>query len=182
MVWDVMVAAAFVVVSVAVLACFWVKHVLSWLKKPHRRVLPFPGSMILSRHRFREIVRSHSYAWPYIEHVAMRRRAGSLKWSALFRRIWSNHKEDTLISHATIITLIASSAWCIRNQEALANLLSPPSNVINQSELDSRWGVASHTLQSERSAVSVRSRPLPHRLHTSARLAGANIPQRWEAI
>jgi hypothetical protein len=125
MVWDVMVAAAFVVISVAVLACFWVKHVLSWLKKPHRRVLPFPCSMILSRHRFREIVRPHSYAWPYFDHVAMRRGAGSLKWSALFRRIWSNHKEDTLISHATIITLIASSAWCIRNQEALANLLSP---------------------------------------------------------
>jgi hypothetical protein len=38
MVWDVMVAAALVVVSVAaVLACFHVKHVLTWLKKPHRR-------------------------------------------------------------------------------------------------------------------------------------------------
>ena len=33
MVWDVMVAAAFVVVSVAVLACFSPKHVLTWLKK-----------------------------------------------------------------------------------------------------------------------------------------------------
>jgi hypothetical protein len=42
------------VVSVAVLACFSVKHVLTWLKKPRRRFLPFPGSMILSRHRFRE--------------------------------------------------------------------------------------------------------------------------------
>jgi hypothetical protein len=54
-----MVAAAFVVVSVAVLACFSVKHVLTWLKKPRRRFLPFPGFMILSRHRFREIVRPH---------------------------------------------------------------------------------------------------------------------------
>jgi len=59
MVWDVIVAAAFVVVSVAVLACFSMKHVLTWLKKPRRRFLPFPGFMILSRHRFREIVRPH---------------------------------------------------------------------------------------------------------------------------
>ncbi len=35
MVWDVMVAAAFVVVSVALLACFLVKFLLS-LKKPHQ--------------------------------------------------------------------------------------------------------------------------------------------------
>ena len=34
MVWDVMVAAAFVVVSVAVLACFGFKLFLTWLKKP----------------------------------------------------------------------------------------------------------------------------------------------------
>jgi hypothetical protein len=34
MVWDVMVAAAFVVVSVAVLACFSFKLLLTWLKKP----------------------------------------------------------------------------------------------------------------------------------------------------
>ena len=33
MVWDVMVAAAFVVVSVAVLACFAVKFLLTWLVK-----------------------------------------------------------------------------------------------------------------------------------------------------
>jgi hypothetical protein len=36
MVWDVMVAAAFVVVSVAVLVCFLVKFFLTWLKKPHQ--------------------------------------------------------------------------------------------------------------------------------------------------
>ena len=36
MVWDVMVAAAFVVVSVAVLACFLVKFLLTSLKKPHQ--------------------------------------------------------------------------------------------------------------------------------------------------
>ena len=36
MVWDVMVAAAFVVVSIAVLACFLVKFLLTWLKKPHQ--------------------------------------------------------------------------------------------------------------------------------------------------
>ena len=36
MVWDVMVAAAFVVVSVAVLACFLVNFLLTWLKKPHQ--------------------------------------------------------------------------------------------------------------------------------------------------
>lgn len=40
MVWDVMIATAFVVVSVAVLACFSVKHVLTWLKKPRWRFLP----------------------------------------------------------------------------------------------------------------------------------------------
>ena len=45
MLWDVMVAAAFVVVSVAVLVCFAVNFVLTWLKKPHqvapqRRLLP----------------------------------------------------------------------------------------------------------------------------------------------
>jgi hypothetical protein len=34
MVWDVIVAAAFVVVSVAVLACFASKLLLTWLKKP----------------------------------------------------------------------------------------------------------------------------------------------------
>ena len=133
MVSDVMVAAAFVVVSVAVLACFSVKHVLTWLKKPHRRFLPFPGSMILSRHRFRETVRPHSHAGRNLDHLAARRRAGSLKWSALFRHIWSNHKEDPLIISAAIITLIASSVWCIRNEEALANLLLPRSNVINHS-------------------------------------------------
>jgi ABC-type microcin C transport system permease subunit YejE len=133
MVWDVMVAAAFVVVSVAVLACFSVKHVLTWLKKPRWRFLPFPGSMILSRHHFREIVRSYSYAGRNLDHLAARRRVGSLKWSELFRHIWSNHKEDALIISVTIITLLASSVWCIRNQEALANLLLPRSNVINQS-------------------------------------------------
>lgn len=36
MVWDVMVAAAFVVVSVAVLACFPVKFLLTSIKKPHQ--------------------------------------------------------------------------------------------------------------------------------------------------
>jgi len=35
MVWDVMVAAAFVVLSVAVLACFLVKFLLTSLQKPH---------------------------------------------------------------------------------------------------------------------------------------------------
>ena len=44
-----------------------------------------------------------------------------------------NHKEEALIISAAIITLIASSVWYIRNQEALANLLLPRSNVINQS-------------------------------------------------
>ena len=34
MVWDVMVAAAFVVVSVAVLACFGFNLLLTWLRKP----------------------------------------------------------------------------------------------------------------------------------------------------
>ena len=92
MIWDVMVAAAFVVVPVAVLACFSVKHVLTWLKKPHRGFLSFPGSMILSRHRFREIVRPHSYAGRNLDHLTARRRVGSLKWSALVRHIWSNHK------------------------------------------------------------------------------------------
>ena len=43
MVWDVMVAAAFVVVSVAVLACFGFKFLLTWLQNPlevapHHRV------------------------------------------------------------------------------------------------------------------------------------------------
>ncbi len=87
MVWDVMVAAAFVVVSVAVLACFSVRQALIWLKKPHRRFLPFPGSMVLSRHRFREIVRPHSCVGRNLDHLAARRRAGSLKWFALFRHI-----------------------------------------------------------------------------------------------
>jgi hypothetical protein len=36
MVWDVIVAAAFVVVSVAVLASFAVKFLLTCLKKPHQ--------------------------------------------------------------------------------------------------------------------------------------------------
>ena len=36
MVWDVIVAAAFVVVSVAVLVCFAVKSLLTLLKKPHQ--------------------------------------------------------------------------------------------------------------------------------------------------
>jgi hypothetical protein len=36
MVWDAIVAAAFVVVSVAILACFAVKSLLTWLKKPHQ--------------------------------------------------------------------------------------------------------------------------------------------------
>jgi hypothetical protein len=35
-VWDVMVAAAFVVVSVTILASFAVKFLLTWLKKPHQ--------------------------------------------------------------------------------------------------------------------------------------------------
>jgi hypothetical protein len=109
--WDVMVAAAFVVVSVTVFVCFSGKHVLTWLKKPHRRFLPFPGSMILSRHRFREIVRPHSYAGRNLDHLAARRRIGSWKLSAPFRHIWSNHKEDALIISAAIITLIASSVW-----------------------------------------------------------------------
>lgn len=34
MVWDVMVAAAFVVVSVAILACFGLKFLLTWLQNP----------------------------------------------------------------------------------------------------------------------------------------------------
>jgi hypothetical protein len=38
MVWDVIVAAAFVVVSVAVLVCFAVKLLLTWLKKPHQGI------------------------------------------------------------------------------------------------------------------------------------------------
>jgi hypothetical protein len=59
-----MVAAAFVVVSVAVLACFSSKHVLTWLKKPHGRLLPFPGPMILSRQRFTGIGRPDLYAGP----------------------------------------------------------------------------------------------------------------------
>lgn len=74
MVWDVMVAVAFVVVSVAMLAYFSVKHVLTWLKKPHRRFLPVPGFMILSRHRCREIVRPHSYAGRNLDRA---RRVGS---------------------------------------------------------------------------------------------------------
>lgn len=94
MVWGAMVAAAFVVVSVAVLACFSVKHVLTWFKKPHRGFLPFPGSMILSRHRFREIVKPHPYAERYFDHLAARRRVGTLRWSAFFRHILSNHKEE----------------------------------------------------------------------------------------
>ncbi len=36
MVWDVMAAAAFVVVSMAVLACFAVKFLPTWLEKPHQ--------------------------------------------------------------------------------------------------------------------------------------------------
>ena len=36
MVWDVMVAAAFVVVSIAILACFAVKSLLTSLKKSHQ--------------------------------------------------------------------------------------------------------------------------------------------------
>ena len=45
MLWDVMVAAAFVVVSVAVFVCFCFNFILTWLKKPHplaleRRQLP----------------------------------------------------------------------------------------------------------------------------------------------
>jgi hypothetical protein len=35
MLWDVMVAAAFVVVS-AVLVCFGFNFILTWLKKPHQ--------------------------------------------------------------------------------------------------------------------------------------------------
>ncbi len=158
MVRDVMAAAAFVVVSVAVLVCSSGKHVLTWLKKPHRRLLPFPSSMILSRHRFREIVRPHSYAGPYFDHLGATRKIGLLKWSATFRCIGSNHKEDTLIISAAIITLIASSAWCIRDQEPLANLLYLPSNVMKQSELEIRWGIPSHTSPSERFEVP-RSRP-----------------------
>ncbi len=36
MLWDVMVAAAFVVVSVAVLVCFVFNSILTWLKKSHQ--------------------------------------------------------------------------------------------------------------------------------------------------
>ncbi len=36
MVWDVMIAAAFVVVSIAILACFSVKSLLTSLNKPHQ--------------------------------------------------------------------------------------------------------------------------------------------------
>jgi hypothetical protein len=55
MVWDVMVAAAFVVVSVALLACFSPKHVLAWLKKrttlfPQTRVLAVTGLSYFQRH------------------------------------------------------------------------------------------------------------------------------------
>ena len=63
MVSDVMVTAAFVAVSVAVITCFSAKHVLTWLKNPHRRLLPFPG-LILSHRHFTEICRPHSYAGP----------------------------------------------------------------------------------------------------------------------
>ena len=38
MVWSEMVAAEFVVLSVAVLACIAVKFLLTWLKKPHQRI------------------------------------------------------------------------------------------------------------------------------------------------
>ena len=38
MVWDVIVTAEFVVVSVAVLACFAVKFLLTWLKKRHQGI------------------------------------------------------------------------------------------------------------------------------------------------
>ena len=41
MVWDMMVAAAFVVVSVAVLVCFGFKFILTWSKKPPE-VAPHP--------------------------------------------------------------------------------------------------------------------------------------------
>ena len=49
MVWDVMVPAAFVVVSVAILACFAVKSLLTWLKKPHQVASQY-RLLISSRH------------------------------------------------------------------------------------------------------------------------------------
>ena len=131
MVWDVMIATAFVVVSVAVLACFSVKHVLTWLKKPRWRFLPFPGSMILSRHRFREIVRPYSYAGRNLDHLAARRRVGSLKWSALLRHIGSNHKEEALIISGS--NYHSDSFIRLVHTKSVASLLLVRSTVINQS-------------------------------------------------
>jgi len=159
MVWDVMVAAAFVVVSVAVLARSSGKHVLTRLKKPYRRLLPFPSAMILSRHRFREIVRPHSYAGPYFDRSDAKRKIGLSKWSAAFRRIWSNHREETSIILAAIITLVALSAWCTRNQQALANLLYPPSKEIKHSELEIRWSVTPHSSPRKHPEMPPGSRP-----------------------
>ena len=49
MVWDIMVPAAFVVVCVVILACFAVKSLLTWLKKPHQ-VASQHRLLISSRH------------------------------------------------------------------------------------------------------------------------------------
>jgi hypothetical protein len=93
MVSDVMVTAAFVVVSVAVLACFSAKHVLTWLKKPHRRLLPVPGPVILSRRRFTEICRPHAYAGPELWRKTLQLFPGQLNGqsiisAAITRKSW----------------------------------------------------------------------------------------------
>ena len=57
MVWDVMVAAAFVVVSVAVLVCFAFKFILNWLKKPSQ-VAPRLRVLVSSLFLRRAVVKS----------------------------------------------------------------------------------------------------------------------------
>jgi hypothetical protein len=55
MAWDLIVAAAFVVVSMAVLACFSPKHVLTWLKK-RTRLFPQTEAFAVTRSYFQRHV------------------------------------------------------------------------------------------------------------------------------
>ena len=64
MVWDVMVAAAFVVVSVAVLACFAFKLLLTWFKNP-LKVAPQHRLLVasLSRRLRQSLNRPYERKW-----------------------------------------------------------------------------------------------------------------------
>jgi hypothetical protein len=64
MVWDVLVAAAFVVVSVTILVRFGFKFILTWLKKPHLVAPPYRSVNVIALYsRLRQGLIENSRLW-----------------------------------------------------------------------------------------------------------------------